>query len=76
MTQGAKFDQEGAYIRKYVTELKDLPDKYLNAPWEAPEDVLKRAGVELGKTYPKPIVDHSVARDKALSAFAKTRENA
>lgn len=76
MTQGAKFDQEGAYIRKYVTELKGLPDKYLNAPWEAPEDVLKRAGVELGKTYAKPIVDHSVAREKALSAFKKTKEDA
>lgn len=76
MTQGAKFDQAGAYIRKYVTELKDMPDKYLNAPWEAPEDVLKRAGVELGKTYPRPIVDHSVAREKALLAFAKTKEDA
>lgn len=76
MTQGAKFDQKGAYIRKYVPELKDMPDKYLNAPWEAPEDVLKRAGVELGKTYPKPIVDHSVAREKALSAFSKTKEDA
>lgn len=76
MTQGAKFDRDGAYIRHYVTELKDLPDKYLNAPWEAPDDVLERAGVELGKTYPQPIVDHSIAREKALSAFAKTKEDA
>ncbi|MEH6725454.1 MAG: deoxyribodipyrimidine photo-lyase [Hyphomicrobiales bacterium] len=76
MTQGKKFDQEGAYIRKYVPELKDLPSKYLNAPWEAPDTVLKDAGIELGKTYPKPIVDHSVAREKALSAFAKTKQDA
>lgn len=76
ISQGEKFDRDGAYIRRYVPELKDLPTKYLNAPWKAPEDVLKHAGIELGKTYPKPIVEHSVAREKALSAFAKTKEAA
>lgn len=73
MTQGEKFDPKGEYIRRYVTELKNMPDKYLNAPWEAPQDVLKKAGVELGNTYPRPIVDHSLARERALSAFAITR---
>tara|TARA_R110002124_G_scaffold100107_2_gene246561 strand:+ start:4963 stop:6450 length:1488 start_codon:yes stop_codon:yes gene_type:complete len=76
MSQGEKFDREGAYIRQFVPELKDLPTKYLYAPWKAPADVLKKAGVELGKTYPKPIVEHSLAREKALSAFAKTKEAA
>lgn len=76
MTQGEKFDRAGAYIRQYVPELKDLPDKYLNAPWEASEAVLSKAGIVLGQTYPKPIVDHSVAREKALQAFAKTKQDA
>ena len=29
--------------------------------------------VELGKTYPKPIVDHAKARERALEAFRKTK---
>lgn len=74
MMQGDKFDKAGKYIRMYVPELENMPDKHLNAPWEAPEHVLKSAGVELGITYPKPIVDHAVARQKALAAFAKTKE--
>lgn len=76
MMQGDKFDKAGKYIRMYVPELENMPDKYLNAPWEAPEHVLKSASVKLGVTYPKPIVDHAVARQNALAAFAKTKETA
>ncbi|MCA0450578.1 MAG: DNA photolyase family protein [Proteobacteria bacterium] len=67
--QGAKFDPDGTYIRRFVPELAKLPTKYLFAPWEAPDAVLAQAGVVLGKTYPKPIVDHGEARTRALAAF-------
>lgn len=73
VTQGEKFDPDGAYVRRFVPELKNMPDKYLHRPWDAPADVLKMAGVELGKDYPKPIVDHGAARERALEAFAKTK---
>jgi deoxyribodipyrimidine photo-lyase len=70
VTQGTKFDPDGEYVRKYVPELGDLPNKHLFAPWEAPPLILAGAGVELGKTYPKPIVDLSASREAALEAFA------
>ncbi|MBP1849829.1 cryptochrome/photolyase family protein [Rhizobium halophytocola] len=69
--QGEKFDPDGAYIREFVPELKDLEKRYIHKPFEAPADVLKKAGVELGKHYPKPIVDHKQARDTALGAYKK-----
>jgi deoxyribodipyrimidine photo-lyase len=68
--QGEKFDPQGHYVRRFVPELAQLPDKYLHRPWEAPELVLRAAGVTLGETYPRPIVDHAAARDRALAAFA------
>ncbi len=68
--QGERFDPKGDYVRSFVPELAAMPDKWLHQPWEAPADVLHRAGVKLGKTYPAPIVDHNLARDRALAAFA------
>lgn len=69
VTQGQKFDPEGEYVRRYVPELANLPDKYIHAPWEAPEMILLGAGVKLGTDYPKSIVDLKASRERALEAF-------
>lgn len=69
ITQGQKFDPSGEYIRRFVPELVKLPNKYLNSPWEAPDNILEYAGIKLGKNYPKPIVDLKSSRERALSVF-------
>lgn len=59
-----KNDPTGQYIRKYVPELKDLPSKYIYSPWEASTSILDKAGVQLGKDYPYPLVEHkSIAKE-------------
>ena len=75
ISQGQKFDETGDYVRKWCPELKALPDKYLHAPFEADAATLARAGVHLGKTYPKPIVDHPVGRQRALDAYRALKED-
>ena len=74
--QGEKFDAQGAYVRKWVPELAHMPDEFIHHPWEAPALVLKAAGVELGKNYPHPVVDHGMARDRALAAFKEIKGSA
>ncbi|GAB4383146.1 cryptochrome/photolyase family protein [Albidovulum sp.] len=68
-TQAAKFDPEGAYIRRFVPEIAQLPDRWLGAPWTAPDAVLRQAGLRLGRDYPRPIVDLAASRARALAAF-------
>ena len=68
VTQGEKFDADGAYVRRYLPELAKLPARWLHHPWDAPAAELTRAGVELGRSYPRPIVDHSLARGRFLAA--------
>ena len=70
VTQSRKFDGAGVYLRRWVPELAALSDRQIHAPWEVAPLELAAAGVLLGETYPTPIVDHSVARDRALAAYA------
>ncbi|TCH99952.1 deoxyribodipyrimidine photo-lyase [Roseococcus sp. SYP-B2431] len=71
--QGRKFDAGGAYVRRWVPELAKLPDRHIHSPWEAPAEVLSRAGVTLGRDYPRPIIGHAEGRARALAAHAALR---
>ncbi len=67
--QGEKFDPEGAYVKAWVPELGGLSPAFVHRPWEADAATLDAGGVELGRSYPRPIVDHAEARRAALAAL-------
>ncbi len=69
VTQSEKFDSEGIYIRRWVPELAKLSNQYIHAPWSAPDKELKKAGIQIGMDYPKPIVNHQLTRQRALGAY-------
>jgi deoxyribodipyrimidine photo-lyase len=73
VTQGEKFDPDGAYVRRFVPEIASVPDKFLHAPWTAPPDILQRAGVRLGVTYPAPLIGLAEGRNRALEAYRALR---
>jgi deoxyribodipyrimidine photo-lyase len=58
--QGEKFDPKGDYVRYFVPELKQVPDKYVHRPWDMPQPPAN---------YPRPIVDLAEGRARALKAF-------
>jgi deoxyribodipyrimidine photo-lyase len=64
--QSEKFDKEGEYIKKWCPELKALTKKTVHNPSEVDSKILKIAGITLGKEYPKLLIDHSKARDRAM----------
>ncbi len=73
MLQTERFDPERIYLRRWLPELVRLPDRWIHCPWEAPAAVLADAGVELGRSYPRPIVDFRTSRAAALAAYGSIR---
>lgn len=72
--QGEKFDRRGDYVKRWCPELSNLPVEFIHRPFEAGKAILDKAGVRLGKDYPRPIVDHGQARNAALEALKALRE--
>ena len=68
--QSEKFDPQGKFIKRYLPQLAGLSDKDIHAPWLATPLVLQAAGIELGKNYPVPLVDHAKARAKTLLRYS------
>jgi len=74
VTQSAKFDPEGRFIRRYVPELARVPDKYIHAPWLIGRLEQETIGVVIGRDYPGPIVDHATARNATLARYAVVKK--
>ncbi len=64
-----RFDSHNLYVRRYVPELRTVPDRYVREPWTMPDQVQQGSGCRIGVDYPAPIVDHLLAREEALARY-------
>ncbi len=74
ITQGEKHDPQGDYIRRWVPELRNVPDDHIHRPWSMPDAVQQAVGCMIGEDYPAPIVNHKAARKRTLAAYKAARE--
>lgn len=67
--QSKKFDPNGTYIRRWVPELEAVPNEWIHEPWKMPESLQLSTGMRIDMTYPAPIVEHGIVKDRTLAAY-------
>ncbi|HKG02874.1 MAG TPA: deoxyribodipyrimidine photo-lyase [Conexibacter sp.] len=67
--QQRRHDPDGEYVRRWVPELRDVPDEWIVEPWRMSEEEQAAAGCAIGRDYPAPVVDHAQERRRALERY-------
>lgn len=76
VTQSERFDPAGKFIRRYLPELANVPDRFIHAPWRMNSLEQSACGVLIGRTTPAPLVDHDQARQRTLERYAVVKSPA
>lgn len=71
--QAGRFDPDGAYVRRWVPELANVPERFIHEPWRMSEGGQDAAGCQIGRDYPPPIVDHAVERKVAIARYTEAK---
>ncbi|MCY7919913.1 FAD-binding domain-containing protein [Bacillus vallismortis] len=74
VTQSKRFDPDGLFIRRYIPELKHIPDEFFHEPWEMAPLIQASSSCIIGEDYPKPLIDHQVQRRLAIEPY-ETEKN-
>ncbi len=74
ISQSQKYDPQGGYIRRWIPELRNVPDEFVHEPWKMPAEIQSKTGCKIGKDYPSPIIDHAWARERALDIYSKAKK--
>jgi deoxyribodipyrimidine photo-lyase len=74
--QAKKFDPDGAYVRRWIPELRRVRGAAVHQPWTLSPIEQRAAGCVIGRDYPAPLVEHHMAREHALAAYRQTRMEA
>jgi deoxyribodipyrimidine photo-lyase len=72
--QSQEHDPDGAFIKKWIPELRPVSSQYIHTPWEIPPLLQQEINFSMGKDYPYPIVDHTEAIRHARAEIAKVRK--
>lgn len=71
-----EYDPDGTFVRRYVPELRSVPDAYLTEPAKMDSATQADVGVEIGTDYPYPIVEYQRRAEEARQRYAALADRA
>ena len=74
--QGKRFDPHGDFVRRWLPELARVPIELIHEPWKMNAMEQSQAGCVIDRDYPSPIIDHRLARDRALQHYRGSKTTA
>ena len=67
--QQRRHDPGGEYVRRWLPELRSVPDEHIAEPWKMSAADQRAAGCVIGRDYPAPVVEHARERRRALERY-------
>lgn len=67
--QSERFDSKGYFIKTQLEIFENVEEKYVHNPTKYRNELLEKYQVEVGKDYPKTIVDHKTSREYVMHQF-------
>jgi|APHM01.1.fsa_nt_gi Deoxyribodipyrimidine photolyase len=64
-------DPNGEFIKKYIPELRAVPEEYIAKPWKMPEKIQEKCSIKIGESYPEPIIDYEREAKRARKFFKR-----
>lgn len=66
VSAGKAIDKSGEYIKRFLPQLKDVPEIYIHEPYKMPVSLQRKLSCIIGSDYPEPVIKLEKIKSKSI----------